>query len=56
MVQERIMSENIRHLSNEELSEIIANCESAISQGTAAIDDYEVFVLCQKELAHRTWA
>ena len=56
MVQERKMSEQIRHLSNEELSEIIASCESAISDGTAAIDDYEAFVLCQKELAHRTWA
>lgn len=56
MVQERTMSDNIRNLSNEELSEIIASCESAISDGTAAIDDYEAFVLCQKELAHRTWA
>ncbi len=56
MVHERPMSDNIRHLSNEELSEIIASCESAISDGTAGIDDYEKFVLCQKELAHRTWA
>lgn len=56
MVQESKMSENISHLSNEELSEIIANCETAIREGTAAIDDYEAFVLCQKELAHRTWA
>lgn len=56
MVQELNMSENIRNLSNEELSEIIANCENAITNGTAAIDDYEAFVLCQKELAHRTWS
>ncbi len=56
MIQERTNSDNIRNLSNEELSEIIASCESAISEGTAGIDDYEKFVLCQKELAHRTWA
>jgi hypothetical protein len=38
------------------LSDIIAKCESAISAGSAEIEDYEAFVLCQKELARRTWA
>ncbi len=56
MVQERTMGESIRHLSNEELSEIIARCESAIQDGSAGIDDFEAFVLVQKELARRTWA
>ena len=49
-------SDSFRHLSNEELSEIISKCESAITDGSAEIEDYEAFVLCQKELARRTWA
>lgn len=49
-------TESIRTLSNEELSDIIARCESAIADGSAEIEDYEAFVLCQKELARRTWA
>lgn len=46
----------IRTMTNEELSDVIAKCESAIAAGTAEIEDYEAFVLCQKELARRTWA
>lgn len=49
-------TQSIRNLNNEELSDIIARCERAISDGTAEIEDYEAFVLCQKELARRTWA
>lgn len=49
-------TQSIRNLNNEELSDIIARCETAISDGTAEIEDYEAFVLCQKELARRTWA
>ncbi len=56
MVQEQTSMDGIRYLSNEELSEIITKCESAISDGSAEIEDYEAFVLCQKELARRTWA
>lgn len=56
MVQQPAMSEAIRYYSNEELSEIITRCESAITDGSAEIEDYEAFVLCQKELARRTWA
>lgn len=48
--------QSLRALSNEELSDIIAKCESAIAEGTAEIEDFEAFVLCQKELARRTWA
>ncbi len=46
---------NIQRLSNEELSDLINECESAISNGSAEIEDYEAFVLCHKELARRTW-
>ncbi|HZJ10865.1 MAG TPA: hypothetical protein VFD39_14295 [Trueperaceae bacterium] len=56
MVQERALSETIRYYSNEELGEIISKCEMAITDGSAEIEHYEAFVLCQKELARRTWA
>lgn len=57
MVQPTASSaQTLRGLSNEELSDIIAKCESAIADGTAEIEDFEAFVLCQKELARRTWA
>ncbi len=49
-------SDALRKLSNEQLSDIITHCESAIAAGSAEIDDYEAFVLAQKELARRTWA
>jgi hypothetical protein len=48
--------DQVRALSNEQLSDIIARCESAIADGSAEINDYEAFVLAQKELARRTWA
>ncbi len=56
MLQVYESSEKLQYLSNEELSSIIGNCEQAIADGSAAIDHYEAFVLCQKELARRTWA
>lgn len=46
----------LRDLSDDELSGIVERCESVIADGSAAIDDYEAFVLAQKELARRTWA
>lgn len=49
-------SDTLRRLSNEQLSDIITRCESAIAAGSAGIGDYEAFVLAQKELARRTWA
>lgn len=55
MIQNVQSNANIRKLSNEELGRIIENCEHAIANGAAQIDDYEAFVLCQKELARRTW-
>ena len=47
--------ESISQLSNQELREVIATCEEAISEGTARIEDYEAFVLAQQELARRLW-
>jgi hypothetical protein len=43
-------------MSNEELAKTIELCEGAIADGSAEIEDYEAFVLCQKELARRTWS
>ena len=48
--------ERVRRMSTDELATTIARCETAIADGTAVIADYEAFVLCQKELARRTWA
>ncbi len=56
MLQAHDTSERFQFLSNEELSKIIGKCEEAISDGSAEISHYEAFVLCQKELARRTWA
>lgn len=53
---ERSSQERVRRMSTEELANTIARCEDAIADGTAEIEDYEAFVLCQKELARRTWA
>lgn len=48
--------DRVQGLSNEELSDIINKCELSIADGSAEIDDYEAFVLCQQELARRTWS
>ena len=56
MVQRVQVAERIEYLSNQELSEIIIICEKAISNGSAEIEDYEAFVICQQELAKRTWS
>lgn len=50
------VNDKVQHLSTEELSSIINKCESAIANGSAEIEDYEAFVLCQQELARRTWS
>lgn len=47
---------HVRRMSNEELAKTIELCEEAIADGSAEIEDYEAFVLCQKELARRTWS
>lgn len=56
MIQTHESSDRVQYLSNEELSRIIGKCEQAIADGSAELDHYEAFVLCQKELARRTWA
>jgi hypothetical protein len=56
MLQRSEVNEKVRYLSTEELSDIISKCENAIAEGSAEIDDYEAFVLCQQELARRTWS
>jgi hypothetical protein len=48
--------DEVRRMSNEQLAATIERCEGAIADGSAEIEDYEAFVLCQKELARRTWA
>ena len=50
------VGDKVQRLSTEELSSIISKCESAIADGSAEIEDYEAFVLCQQELARRTWS
>lgn len=56
MMQPVQSNANLKQLSNEELGRIIEVCETAIAEGAAKIDDYESFVVCQKELARRTWS
>ena len=56
MVQSVVLGETVQRLSNEELSVTIGKCETAIADGSAEIEDYEAFVLCQQELVRRTWS
>jgi hypothetical protein len=49
-------TEPLRSLSDEELGQIIDRCEDAIASGSAALAEYEAFVLAQRELARRTWS
>lgn len=48
--------DHVRRMTTSELADTISRCENAIANGSARIEDYEAFVLCQKELARRTWA
>ena len=56
MLQRIEVNDEAQFLSTEELSNIISRCESAIADGSAEIEDYEAFVVCQQELARRTWS
>lgn len=56
MVQEIESFEYIASLSNEQLGELMGKCQDMIDDGSATIDEYEAFVICQRELARRTWA
>jgi hypothetical protein len=55
MIHHVDVGQKVQYLSTEELSTIISKCESAIADGSAEIEDYEAFVVCQQELARRTW-
>lgn len=46
----------IQQLSTEELGKVISQCEKAIANDKAVIEDYERFIDCQQELANRTWS
>ena len=46
----------VESMSNEQLGELMLRCQDLIADGSATIDDFEAFVLCQKELVRRTWA
>ncbi|MEX2534662.1 MAG: hypothetical protein WD273_03595 [Trueperaceae bacterium] len=56
MVQEINPAESIEGMSNMQLGELMAKCQGVISEGEACIEDFEAFVLCQRELSRRTWA
>jgi len=56
MIQNVQLIDKLPSLSNQQLRDIISECESEISEGTAKIEDYEAFVLCQQELVRRTWS
>jgi hypothetical protein len=56
MMQNVQLIDKLPSLSNQELRDIISECESEICEGTAKIEDYEAFVLCQQELVRRTWS
>lgn len=56
MIQRTDVNEKAQFLSTDELSDIISTCEHAIADGSAEIEDYEAFVVCQQELARRTWS
>ena len=56
MVQEISPIEYIESMSNEKLSEVMGKCQDMIADGSATIDEFETFVLCQRELSRRTWA
>lgn len=47
---------DVKNLSNQELHDVFAKCNKAIAEGTATLQDYELFVLCQKEISERTWS
>jgi hypothetical protein len=56
MVQQYEMRDMVKRLSNHELREALERCEDAIFDGTANIEEYETFILCQQELVRRTWS
>ena len=56
MVQEVDSMAYIEGMTNEQLGELMGRCQDMIDDGSATIEEFEAFVLCQRELARRTWA
>ena len=46
---------SVARRSSQELLDTVRRIENAVSKGTAQIEDYEAFVLCQGELSRRQW-
>lgn len=56
MMQSTDVGKQIQQLSTEELAQVISQCEHVIADESAVIEDYEKFIVCQQELARRTWS
>ena len=55
MMQSTDVGKQIQQLSTEDLGHMISQCEQSIADESAVIEDYEKFIVCQQELARRTW-
>ena len=47
------LGERAPYLSSRELRAIVGRCERSITAGSAQIEDYEAFIICQQELQSR---
>lgn len=47
------LGERAPYLSSRELRDTLSHCKQAIMAGSARIEDYEAFIICQQELASR---
>ena len=56
MMQSTDVTKQIQQLSSEQLAQVISQCEQSIADESAVIEDYEKFIVCQQELARRTWS
>jgi hypothetical protein len=49
-------TDRLKVLSDEQLGEMIARCEDAISEGATDVDVFADYVRAQQELTRRTWS
>jgi hypothetical protein len=49
-------TDRLKVLSDEQLGEVIARCEDAISEGVTDVDVFADYVRAQQELTRRTWS
>ncbi|MGL4610604.1 MAG: hypothetical protein ACRCYY_13140 [Trueperaceae bacterium] len=47
------MESDIKHLSKKGVLDLLKNCELKIRYSTANLEDYELFIRCQRELLER---